>query len=365
MSLANLLQLNCGYGIGYSSPCINQLLREEFFDQENSSWFASSLVVGQIFGTLLGPVLADRVGRRKACAVAAFCSIFGWSLIGLSSVQWMLFAGRAITGFFDCLAIPVGIMYVSEISETRLKGSFLNSSAVASGVGIALAYLTGTIFYWRYACAFPIVFNSVVMLLLLFCKESPVFLLTKNMPALEALSWYRETKEDSKENNFEIENEFKDLELQTSSSGEGFWSSIKKLSQGSNMRGFLILAGLFFLYPLTGMYSITFFAIGLFNKLNLGSAETVAIISALMRCLGTALSSFLIFKHGRRRIMLVSSVLVTLTIGLVGVCVVLKEGGFGISDTLISWLLIFLIFIFMFIVGISTCNLPWVLMGNS
>ena len=99
-------------------------------------------MVGQIFGSLLGPVLADKIGRRKACGIAAFFSIFGWSILGLSSVEWMLFAGRAITGFFDCLAIPVGIMYVSEVSETKLKGSFLNSSAVASGIGIALSYFT-------------------------------------------------------------------------------------------------------------------------------------------------------------------------------------------------------------------------------
>lgn len=276
----------------------------------------------------------------------------------------MLFLGRAITGFFDCLAVPVGIMYVSEISETKLKGSFLNTSAVASGIGIAMAYFTGTVFYWRYATAFPIIFNGLILLLLQLCQESPVYLLTKNMPALEALSWYRETKEESKENTSEIEKELKDMELQTSSSGEGFWLSIRKLCQGSNKKAFLILTGLFFLYPLTGMYSITFFAIGLFKKLNLGSAETVAIITAVMRFIGTALSSILIFKHGRRRIMLVSSALVTITIGLVGVCVVIREEDFGISETFISWILVFLIFIFMFIIGISTCNLPWVLMGE-
>jgi hypothetical protein len=33
-----------------------------------------------------------------------------------------------------------------------------------------------------------------------------------------------------------------------------------------NKRPFLILVALFVLYPLTGMYSITFFAIDLFEK---------------------------------------------------------------------------------------------------
>ena len=360
----NLLHLNCGYGIGFSSPCLSQLVKEEFFSQENSSWFASTLVVGQIFGSLLGPVLADRVGRRKTCAIGAFFSIIGWAVLGLGSAEWMLFAGRAITGFFDCLSSPVAIMYVSEVSETKLKGSFLNSSTVASGLGIALAYFTGTVFYWRYACAFPIVFNFMSLFLFSFCPESPVFLLTQDGPALQSLQWYRETREASKENDLETEGELKDLESDTSSFGQGFKESLKKLLQGPNLKPFLILVVLFCLYPLTGMYSIAFFAIDLFKKLNLGSAETVAIISALMRCLGTSLSSFLIFKYGRRKIMLVGTTLVCLTIGLVGMFVILKEGNFGINETMISWILIILIFIFMFCVGVSIANMPWVLMGK-
>jgi len=360
----NLLHLNCGYGIGFSSPCLSQMVKEEFFSQESSSWFASTLVIGQVFGSVLGPVLADRIGRRKGCAIAAFFSITGWAIMGLSSVEWMLFAGRVLTGFFDCLSIPVAIMYVSEASETNLRGSFINSSAIASGLGIALAYFTGTVFYWRYACAFPIVLSGLSLLLISFCQESPVFLLTQNKPALESLQWYREISEATKENDLEIESELKNLEFESSSFGQGFKESLKSLLQGSNLRAFLILFGLFFLYPLTGMYSITFFAIDLFKKLDLGSAETVAIISALMRCLGTSLSSFLVYKYGRRKIMLVSTTLVCITIGLVGVFVVFKEGNFGISDTLTSWILIILIFTFMFFVGVSVPIMPWVLMAE-
>ena len=269
-----------------------------------------------------------------------------------------------MTGFFDCLAVPVGIMYISEVSEVKLKGSLLSSTTAASGIGIALAYCTGIVFYWRYACAFPIISSGLSIFLLYFCKESPVYLLTQNKPAVAALSWYRETKEASNNTDLETREELKNLEFETSSSGKGFQLSLTKLLDGPNIKPFLILVGLFILYPLTGMYSITFFAIDLFKKLNLGSAETVAIISAVMRILGTSLSSLLIFKHGRRKIMLVSSASVTLTIGLVAMFVVLKEGDFGINETLISWILVMLIFIFMFIIGVSVCNLPWVLMGK-
>ena len=138
-----------------------------------------------------------------------------------------------------------------------------------------------------------------------------------------------------------------------------------KLKNKSNLNPFLILTGLFLLYPLTGIYSITFFAIDLFEKLNLGSAVTVAIISALMRCLGTSLSSILIYKYGRRRIMMVSSVFITVTVGLIGGLVALDESKIGLDANLLSWILIALIFLFTFIAGVAIVNLPWVLMGES
>ena len=187
-----------------------------------------------MFGSLLGPVLADRIGRRKACGVAAFFSILSWSILGLSYVEWILFSARAMTGFFDCLAVPVGIMYISEVSEVKLKGSLLSSTTAASGIGIALAYCTGIVFYWRYACAFPIISSGLSIFLLYFCKESPVYLLTQNKPAVAALSWYRETKEASSNTDLETREELKNLEFETSSSGKGFQLSLSKLLDGPN-----------------------------------------------------------------------------------------------------------------------------------
>ena len=41
----NLLMLNIGFGIGVTSPMIDQLL-EKYLDNGRKSWFASSLVIG-------------------------------------------------------------------------------------------------------------------------------------------------------------------------------------------------------------------------------------------------------------------------------------------------------------------------------
>merc|ERR1711892_1192554 len=135
----NLLTLNCGFGMGYSAPFLPKIVNENFFNEEQSSWFASTLVIGQMFGSVLGPFIADKLGRKKTCCIGSVFSIIGWAVLGLSSAEWMLFAGRVITGFFDCFSMSTGIMFVSEVSERRFRGSFLNCFTLSSGFGITLA----------------------------------------------------------------------------------------------------------------------------------------------------------------------------------------------------------------------------------
>ena len=50
-------------------------------------------------------------------------------------------------------------MYISEVTEQRLKGSFLNATAIFSGLGIAFGYLFGSHLLWRFACLIPITTN--------------------------------------------------------------------------------------------------------------------------------------------------------------------------------------------------------------
>ena len=78
----NLQMLLTGYGIGFSAPCLSQVLHyiqmfsflfwqlqkiflqltnEEILTADEVGWFPGSLVLGQLLGILLGPLLADLV----------------------------------------------------------------------------------------------------------------------------------------------------------------------------------------------------------------------------------------------------------------------------------------------------------------
>ena len=173
----DFLQFNSGYGIGVTPPMIAQLTSLYLDTEAASSWFASSLVIGQILGSVLGGGLANKLGRKRTCMLAAVASSLGWALLAASQNSWMLIVGRILIGFFDCLSLSGGYMYIAEVSDTRLRGSFLNSASIFSGLGIAFAYLFGSTLLWRYCCFTAMAMNLTAIITLSFCFESPLYLL--------------------------------------------------------------------------------------------------------------------------------------------------------------------------------------------
>ena len=348
-----------GYDVGLTSPLSSQLVAEQTVTSEQISWVASALVLGQISGSFLGSIVPNKLGRKTGCQLCACLSLLSWSLMAASQYDWMIFLGRFLTGLFDSLPVPGAVMYVSEVTEITYRGSFLNSTTIASGLGIALGLLCGSNLHWRFACIIPIVKTLLILGTLSYCYESPVYLLMKARDPERILAWYRQENQETKK---DVGKELGEMRASAVGGDDDLRSSIKKLFSGINCKAFTILFVIFTLYPLTGVYSIVFFAIDLFAQLGLSSAVVVAVISALLRCVGTALSSALLFRFGRRNIMVISTATCGLLNGVAGGLIILRDH--ISSDTIVSWTLTVLIMVIMFCVGLSIVGFPWILMGN-
>ena len=96
----------------------------------------------------------------------------------------------------------------------------------------------------------------------------------------------------------ELQRELKEMEEVAASTGarRGLRHTAAALLQPANLRPFLTVMALFLLFPLTGVYNISFFAVSLFTRLGLGGAETVAVFTALVRCGGTLASTLLLLR---------------------------------------------------------------------
>ena len=119
---------------------------------------------------------------------------------------------------------------------------------------------------------------------------------------MDSLRWYRQLSGGSQcqEEEFqeELQRELKEMEEVAASTGarRGIRHTAAALLQPANLRPFLTVMALFLLFPLTGVYNISFFAVSLFTRLGLGGAETVAVFTALVRCGGTLASTLLLLR---------------------------------------------------------------------
>ena len=107
-----------------------------------------------------------------------------------------------------------------------------------------------------------------------------------------SLQWFRQkassNKEEQEMNEKQIETELQEIRTDASQREKNYKATLRRLSSPSNLRPFIILLVIFTLYPLTGLYSVMFFAIELFEKIGINNPITVAVISALLRCVATS-----------------------------------------------------------------------------
>jgi MFS family permease len=55
------------------------------------------------------------------CLAASACSLASWVLLSAGQTGWVLLLARTLTGLTDSLVMPAGIMFISDVAETRLR----------------------------------------------------------------------------------------------------------------------------------------------------------------------------------------------------------------------------------------------------
>jgi len=300
-------------------------------------------------------------------------SIVGWSIVAISSMHpdqdvavILLFTGRFLHGLADSLGVSPAIIMVSEVSTVKLRGIFMNSVSIAACSGIPLAYIIGSYVPWQWAaaigCCFPI--SGVLLFLTFVREESPTFLWTKGhrQESLSALKWYRKGLQPD-----QILDEFHAMEKSSGSAGTKTSEKERKccsaFAQEETLKPFVIVLALLGLVPLTGIMSVTFFAIELFEGLGFGDSTLLVAVSAgTLRAIGSAIAGVIVVFKGRRFVLLFSCFGAIVAIEIATAAMLIKQ---QISSSVIcDYVLIFSIPAYMFFLGIGMTPVPWILLGE-
>ena len=342
--VANVLVLTYGIGLGYASPAIPDLQTDDEVTSINDTSIIFSAMVP--FGAMVsGPIaglLLDVLGRHTTMMLCTIPYTIGWLLILLTRLTDghaflpILYAGRFFTGSGLGFTISCVPTYIAELSPSPLRGFFVGICSLAIALGILLIQLCGIIpgatYYWL--TVIPMVTLVVfVTLTAATLKETPRWL-RKNGQMQKArivFLWLRGTK-------YDIDKELGEISEQVSN--EKNENICQKFNHKETFYPLVLGCCLVFFPQIGGVNAIVFYSEVIFSNIN-EVGDNAGLIAALSiggaSVIGAFVLLLLIDKFGRRKLLMVQGLSITVSLAAMGIFYVFnsepycnpdsKEGG--------------------------------------
>lgn len=245
---------------------------------------------------------------------------------------------------------PVQV-YVTEISEPRLRGSISATVSATILLGIFLQVLFGSFMYWRTLALMNLIFPIAALVALCLVPESPYWLASKfifpyiflskklsftfliiffsfadrnrHEEAQLSLAWLRGW---TTPNN--IIHEFQAIVDSSATKHQNRDSSLSRYFRRSVLIPFAIVSFCFLIACFNGSISVQTYAVLLFDKLDSPVNEhTAAIILTGLQLVASVLLVFIVPKAGKRKPVLGSLIVAGLGVFVVAVCAFLRDQG--------------------------------------
>mmetsp|Transcript_30210 Transcript_30210/g.73530 ORF Transcript_30210/g.73530 Transcript_30210/m.73530 type:complete len:515 (-) Transcript_30210:414-1958(-) len=186
VAFCSMTSMLLGYDVGIMAGALPNMKEDLDLSTTEEETIAGSLnIVAGICAVLAG-YTADRLGRKKALAIA--CVIFGTGAGIMTSAMdfWVLFLGRIITGVGVGFGLVIAPLYLSEVVPPEKRGFLVCLFDVILNVGILEGYIVGYVIQvslgdpgtrWRIMIAIGILPPILILLGLPFLQESPRWLM--------------------------------------------------------------------------------------------------------------------------------------------------------------------------------------------
>jgi len=317
--------------------------------------------MGAILGSCLSSCTMNWAGRKLSIILSGIIFFLSFLLIGLASIfssVEMILIGRALSGVGVGLAVPSTAIYIAECSSSGLRGTLSSLPAFFMAMGVLIGYVFGIFLSWHYLayfCSTPAVVLVFSMMLL---PESPTYLARKGEEekAARSLAWLRGTSvEVASKEIFSLSNEKDNPKTETST------TFLRSFFSYQNLCPLFLTLVLHFLQSWSGVNVIVFKTVHVFETVGSSVDKyTCTAIVGVVQLLSTGVSITLVDKAGRRPLLMVSGMLMTISMGSLAVFMYFAS---SIPDGL-GWIpLVSIILAFIgYSVGFAT--IPFCIMGE-
>ena len=188
-SIAALGGLLFGFDLSIISGTVRFFSEYFQLDEIGTGWAVGCINLGSAIGALISGKLSDRLGRKRTLLICAF--LFGLTGIGTGWAEnfSVFIAFRMFSGIAVGAAAMVCPMYIAEISPAPLRGRLVAFYQLAITAGILLAYLSNYLLLntgennWRWMFSSQAVPSLLFFFGLFIVFESPRWLIRKSKTA--------------------------------------------------------------------------------------------------------------------------------------------------------------------------------------
>lgn len=136
--------------------------------------------IGGLIGAIVGGLLGELLGRKRAILMDNVLIAIGLMLISFGPNLPCLLVGRGLLGYSTasaCVNVPV---YTSEACQPEVRGKAGLFTVLLYALGFGMMHVNGILLFWKYAvCAVAVYPAACVVLLIVFCPESPGWLISQ------------------------------------------------------------------------------------------------------------------------------------------------------------------------------------------
>ncbi|RSH91581.1 hypothetical protein EHS25_009880 [Saitozyma podzolica] len=170
--------------VGAALPLVGTDLGHELSSSEQEVITAAT-TIGAIPGALILGVLADRLGRKWAMAIADIAFTAGAIIIASSFSVPQIIVGRLVLGVGVGGAAVIAPLYIAELAPTAVRGRCVGTNAFFIPFGQTIASAIGAGFQgvpngWRILFGFGVIPSIVQLCLMHWLPESPRVLLLRD-----------------------------------------------------------------------------------------------------------------------------------------------------------------------------------------
>lgn len=301
----------------------------------------SIALIGTILGALTGSMPSEKLGRKKTLIIIAVIYLLASAGTAFATNWYIFLFFRFLGGIGVGASSVTAPVYISEISPARSRGRLVALFQFNIVFGILVSYLSNYLIgqdgehSWRLMLGVQVIPSVLFLILLKYVPESPRWLIVKRGKVEEATAVLKII------NPQDFTAEVNDIKADMTHANDK--RSDILFTRKNRFPVFLAIAFAVF-NQVSGINAIIYYAPRIFEMTGLGRESSLlsSVGIGAVNFLFTLLAINFIDRFGRRTLMLIGSVGLIVTLGLVSRAFYLNDfGGFSVTILLLVYIAFF------------------------